>query len=316
MNSLFPPITPYNQFELPVTTPHVIHVEECGNPGGLPVIFIHGGPGGGYSSEDRQFFDPTKYRIILFDQRGCGRSRPLGCIENNETKDLIEDIEIIRKKLHIEKWAIFGGSWGSTLSLLYAEKYPSRTLALILRGIFLATKAETAHLCQEGMSLVFPEEFENYKNLIPLDKQDDLLGSYYNIIKGDNKELAHQAALAFVSWESNGFFLEPMDSGPDVNEEKDIANGIVECHYLTNGCFITEDQILDNIDKINRIPMFIVHGRFDSITTPSNAWRLFKSHLKATLQITENAAHASREKTTASVLIGYTNEIADQFSEY
>ena len=315
MNSLFPPIEPYNQFKLTVTKPHVIHVEESGNSEGLPVLFVHGGPGAGCRPEDRQFFDPKKYRIILFDQRGCGRSRPLGSIEDNRTEELITDIELIRKELCIEQWVVFGGSWGSTLSLLYAEEHPLSVIALILRGVFLATKSEISHLYREGMSHVFPEEFEDFKSLITSEKQGDLLDGYYDLIKGDNKTLSNKAALAFVGWEENGLYLASHKNNHDVNEERDIANGIIECHYLTNGCFIDEDQILDNIHTIGNIPVFIVHGRFDSITTPSNSWRLFKSHPKATLEITENAAHASREKTTASVLVSYTNEVVDQYSK-
>lgn len=311
MQKLFPPITPYHQFELPVTPPHMLYVEECGNPDGLPVIFIHGGPGVGCSEADRQFFDPKKYRIILFDQRGSGRSKPLACLENNTTNDLISDIELIRKTLKIDKWVVFGGSWGSTLSLLYTQAHPEPAIALILRGIFLATKAEFAHLFQSGMSKVFPQEFERFKNFIAPDKQDDLLTAYCDLITGPDRDIARKAAYYYVEWEANGVTLAPQSGLVDPDSETDIANGIIECTYLANQCFIEEGQILENMDKIAHIPMYIAHGRFDSIVTPHNAWKLFKAHPNAVLKITDNAAHASRETTTASELVGYTNLVAD-----
>lgn len=313
MNTLYSPLEPYRIHELAVTPPHVLYIEECGNPEGLPVIFIHGGPGVGCSEADRQFFDPDKYRIILFDQRGSGRSHPLACLENNITTDLIADIEYIRKTLGVEQWVVFGGSWGSTLSLLYAQAHPAPVLALILRGVFLATQPEFSHLFQNGMSKVFPEEFEKFKGLIPDDKQHDLLAAYCDIITGEDESARREAAFYFVEWEANGLNLVSQSKIVDALSEADIANGIIECTYLANHCFIEEGHILANMGKVAHIPLYIAHGRFDSICTPSSAWALAKAHPNCTLEITDQAAHASREPSTASALVGYTNLVAGLF---
>lgn len=313
MKQLYPPLKPYRTFTLAVTPPHLLYVEECGNPQGLPVIFIHGGPGVGCSQADRQFFNPDKYRIILFDQRGSGRSQPLANLENNTTPDLIADIELIRKTLEIEKWVVFGGSWGSTLSLLYAQAHPAPVISLILRGIFLATQAEFDHLFQNGMNKIFPQEFEKFKDLIPPNKQHNLLSAYCEIITGSDEDARRKAAFSYVEWEANGVNLVPTPNIVDALSETDIANGIIECTYLANKCYIEEGHILANMDIISHIPLYIAHGRFDSIVTPSNAWALAKSHPNCTLKITDQAAHASREPSTASALVGYTDLVAEQF---
>ncbi|PHR55702.1 MAG: prolyl aminopeptidase [Robiginitomaculum sp.] len=312
LNALFPPIAPYHVFSFEVSSLHTLYVEECGNPNGLPVIFLHGGPAAGCSEADRQFFDPEKYRIILFDQRGAGRSTPLASIEDNTTNDLIKDVEALREHLGIDKWVVFGGSWGSTFSLLYAQAHPDRALALILRGIFLSTKAELHHLFQNGMHKLFPEEYETYRDYIAPEKRGDLLAAYCELVQSDDEAIRTEAAFNFVNWEANGMTMPPQSGLVDINVATDIANGIIECYYLANQCFIAEGQILENIDTIKHIPIYIVHGRFDSICTPSSAWALHKAHGNSVLNITKDAAHASREPSTASVLVDYTNTVANK----
>jgi len=316
--SLYPEIEPYSHFYHDVTPPHRLYVEECGNPSGLPVIFIHGGPGAGCSKEDRRFFNPDVYRIILFDQRGCNRSTPLALLENNTTEHLISDIESIRVHLNIEKWVVFGGSWGSTLSLVYAETYPDAILSLVLRGIFLGSKGEIEYLNSGAMNRFYPEEYQTYKALIPEEKQSNLHLAYYNIMKDGSQTEKMEAARRFTNWDMRGVSL----STPLVPIEQEncsieiLAEALIQCHYMIHNCFLKEDQIPRNIINIIHIPTTIIHGRYDMLCAPQKAYELHQILPNSELFFTEKAGHASRDEGTIDKLIETMDKLAKALEIY
>jgi proline iminopeptidase len=312
-NFLYPELQPYSQCYLNVTPPHSLYVEECGNPNGLPVIFIHGGPGSGCSENDRRFFDPDKYRIILFDQRGCGRSKPLALIENNTTDDLVNDIEIIREHLSIRRWIVFGGSWGSTLSLVYAESNPEPVLSLVLRGIFLGTREEIDHLNEGGMSRFYPEEYLAYKNFIAIEDQGNLHCAYYEIMKYSEPEEKIKAAESFVKWDMRGISLDcpPADLiNTGDNPDKLVAEALIQCHYMFHNCFLIPDQIMSNTSKITHVPTTIVHGRYDMLCAPQKAYDLHSALANAELFFAQRAGHASRDEGTGEKLVETMDKLA------
>ena len=304
----------FNSFNLKVSNLHSIFVEESGNKNGKPVIFLHGGPGGGISSSYRQYFNPKKWRIIMFDQRGCGKSTPFAELKENTTWDLVSDIEKIRNYLNIDKWVVFGGSWGSTLSLAYSQKHPTSCKGLILRGIFLVRKKEIDWFYQSGANNIFPDKWEAFIKPIHKDKRNNLLKAYYEILTGDNHEKKIEAAKAWSTWEGSSVRLI-LDENfiSDFGDEKFAeAFARIECHYFMNNCwFPSENYLIENIDKIRNIPCVIVHGRYDIICPVVQAWDLHKAWPEADLHIIPDAGHSIYEEGIKNKLIEYTDKFID-----
>lgn len=314
MQDYFPPIEPYNIFQLKVSDIHTIHVEESGNPNGKPVIFLHGGPGGGIEPIYRQYFDPKKWRIIIFDQRGCGKSTPSSELIDNTTWDLVDDIEKIRTKLCIDKWTIFGGSWGSTLSLSYAIKHSDRCNALILRGIFMLRKKELSWFYQEGASYIYPDAWEQYLKPIPTEKQSNLIKAYYEILTGNDKKARYEAAKAWSIWEASTSKLIQNKKSLHHFEDENIADifARIECHFFINkGFFEYDGWLLDQIDLIRHIPCVIVQGRYDVVCPMITAWELHKKWPEANFHIVQDSGHSMLEEGIRNKLIEYTNKYAN-----
>ncbi len=314
MNELFPPIEPFNEFDLKVSELHTIHVQESGNPNGKPAVFLHGGPGGGIEPVYRQYFDPGKWRLILFDQRGCGKSKPFAELRENTTWDLVADIEKIRTQLKIDKWVVFGGSWGSTLALAYSQTHPEQVKALILRGIFLLRKSELHWFYQEGASNIYPDAWEKFLEPIPPNERNDLLAAYYKRLTDDDPEIRLAAARAWSVWEGSTSKLHPNESLLDRFAQSQFAEAFarIECHYFTNGGFLeTEDQLLDNIDRIRQLPAVIVQGRYDVVCPITTAWDLKQVWPEADFHIILDAGHSMTEPGIRSKLIEYTNRFAE-----
>lgn len=312
---LYPPIEPYAQHSLQVDNLHSLHIEECGNPSGLPVLFIHGGPGGGYGSIHRQFFDPKRYRIVLFDQRGCGRSRPHACLTNNTTAHLIEDIEKIRRHLAVDKWLLFGGSWGSTLSLLYAQTYPERALGLILRGIFLCRQQDVNWFYQQGASQFYPEYWDDFITPIPAEKRHNMIEAYYDVLTCNDEVARMRAAEAWSIWEGRTSNLE---TNPDtVNHFGDpfhaLAMARIECHYFKHEAFIEQDQIIQNISAIEHLPIRLVQGRYDMVCPINQAFDLHNALPNSNLIICNQSGHSAMEREIAQNLIEATDYFVEQF---
>jgi len=312
MNDFYPAIEPYNTFLLDVGDQHQIYVEECGNPKGQAVIFIHGGPGAGCSTNDRRFFDADKYRIILIDQRGCGRSKPHGSLANNETSYLIADLEKVREKLAISQWHVFGGSWGSTLALVYAQACPEQVKSLVLRGIFLAREQDTAWaFTGGGATRLFPDYWQEYLAALPTGESQSSVKSAYKIMTGDDKAAAMKMAKAWSLWEIRCCTLLPNQAFVDAatDDESSWTLARHEAHFMANNCFLTDNQILANCDKIQHIPTTIVHGRYDVICPFDNAWLLHQALPKSQLIVSESAGHASVEPGTKDHLINATKKM-------
>jgi proline iminopeptidase len=290
---------------------HQVYFEQCGNPDGKPAIFLHGGPGGGGSEDVRRFFNPDLYRIIIFDQRGCGRSKPHGCLENNTTWHLVSDIENLREKLGIEKWLVFGGSWGSTLSLAYAQAHPKSVSELVLRGIFLLRKEELHWFYQDGASRIFPEAWSGFLDIIDEDKRNNLMSSYHEIFKSDDKEKRLKAAIAWSKWEAatSSLAYKPSLVEEFSNPEFALAFALIENHYFVNkGWFKTENQIIDNIDIIRSIPAVIVQGRYDVVCPMKTAWELSEAWPEAELIVAPASGHTAFEKEITHALISATDK--------
>jgi proline iminopeptidase len=315
MHSLYPSIKPYKSHTLSVGNGHVLYIDESGDPEGLPVLFIHGGPGAGTSAEDRRFFDPEKYRIILFDQRGAGRSTPHAELTHNTTQDLIEDVERIREYLDIDKWVLFGGSWGSTLSLLYAQQHPSRVLGMILRGVFLCRRLDLEWFYQYGASQVFPDYWADFIEPIEPSKRADMITAYYGLLTGDNELAKMNAAKHWSIWEGRCATLKPNPNIVDVFSNTHLALSLarIEAHYFINDSFISENQIIDNIQTLHGIPAVIIHGRYDMVCSLDNAVSLAQVWPDAKLQIVRDAGHASRDPGILDALVRATDEMAIAF---
>ena len=314
MKQLYPKIEPYNQFDLKVSDLHTIHVEESGNINGKPVIFLHGGPGGGIEPVYRQYFDPEKWRIIVFDQRGCGQSTPHAELQENTTWDLIADIEKVREHLEIDKWVVFGGSWGSTLSLSYAITHPDRCKALVLRGIFMIRKKEINWFYQDGTSNIYPDAWEHYLRPIPEDERHDLVAAYYKRLTSNDDSVRIEAAKAWSIWEASTSKLVQSEESLHAFEDAKVAEAFarIECHYFTNrGFFDTDEWLLENVDKIRHIPTVIVQGRYDVVCPMISAWELHRAFPEADFEIVQDAGHSMTEKGIAAKLVEYT----DKFSE-
>ncbi len=312
MSNLYPPISPYNTFNLKVSNLHTIFVEESGNPDGKPVIFLHGGPGGGSEPIYRQYFNPEKWRIIIFDQRGCGKSIPHAELEQNTTWDLIDDIEKIRKKLNIDNWAVFGGSWGSTLALSYAIKNPNYCNNLILRGIFMLRKKELEWFYQNGCSFIYPDAWEKYLDPIPESERSNLIQSYYKKLTSNDMNERIKAAKAWSIWEASTSKLIQSTSALHAFEDEKVAEAFarIECHYFINkGFFENDSWILDNIYKIKEIPTYIVQGRYDVVCPMKSAWDLHREFPEAKFEIIQDAGHSMLELGIQKKLIEITDSI-------
>ena len=301
---LYPPIDPFDQQMLDVGDGHRIYVEQCGNPDGIPVVVLHGGPGGGCSPAMRRYFDPTTYRIVLFDQRGCGRSRPHASVENNTTWHLIRDIELIRARFGIEKWIVFGGSWGATLSLLYAQSHPDRAAHLVLRGVFLMTQAELDWFYGGGAGQFFPEQWSKFADLIPEDEQGDMIAAYQRRLFSGDIPLESRYARAWAGWENALAALTVSHPVGDAPAEYARAFARLENHYFTNQGFLESDgQILSNREAIEHIPAVIVQGRYDMICPPISAYRLADGWAKADLRMIKASGHALSEPAITAELV-------------
>ncbi len=307
---LYPAIEPYRQGHLRVSEVHEIYYEESGNPAGKPAIFLHGGPGAGSDRRARQFFDPRHYRIVVFDQRGCGRSSPSASLIENTTWHLVADIERLRKHLNIERWLVFGGSWGSTLGLAYSEAHPERVTEIVLRGIFLLRYAEIRWLYQHGASEVFPDHWEAYREVIPVDERDDYLNAYYQRLTGTDQRTALAAARAWSVWEAATSFLY---SNPESIKKwgEDLfalAVARIECHYFVNRGFLrSESQLLDDVDRIRHIPTTIVQGRYDMVCPATSAWDLHKVWPEADFRMVPDAGHSAFEPGNIHELVSATD---------
>jgi proline iminopeptidase len=312
MKILYPPIEPFATGRLKVSPVHELYYEQCGNPNGQPVVFLHGGPGAGLVPEYRRFFDPEAYRIVLFDQRGSGQSTPHASLEENTTWDLVADIERLREELGIDRWVVFGGSWGSTLALAYAETHPERARALVLRGIFLCREKEIRWFYQEGTgaSAIFPESWEKYVRLIPPAERGDMLAAYHKRLMSDDQPVRLEAARAWSIWEASALKLVPDQGLIDHFAEplNALALARIECHYFVNNSFMTTDnQLIDNIGKIRHIPGVIVQGRYDIICPMMSAWDLHHAWPEAELRIIPDAGHSVMETGIVDALVTATD---------
>ena len=312
MLTLYPEIKPYARHQLAVEHPHELYVDESGTPDGLPVVFVHGGPGAGCDEASRRWFDPTVYRIVTFDQRGCGRSTPHASLDRNTTWDLVADMERIREHLGIDKWVLFGGSWGSTLALAYAQTHPERVHALILRGIFLCRPQEIEWFYQAGASRLFPDYWEDYLAPIPAEERHDLVGAFYRRLTGSDQIAQMHAAKAWSVWEGRTATLRPnnqvIERFSDAQRALSIAR--IECHYFINNAFLEEDQLLRDMHRIAHIPGVIVHGRYDVVCALDNAWALHQAWPNSELNIIRDAGHAAAEAGITDALVRATGQIA------
>jgi len=314
---LYPEIHPYQQQFLQVDERHRLYVEESGNPDGIPVVFLHGGPGANSEPYHRRYFDPKKYRIVLFDQRGCGQSTPHASLEDNTSLDLVQDIERIRAALGIKQWVVFGGSWGSTLALLYAEAYPTHVLGLVLRGIFLCRDQDVQWFYQHGASELFPDEWRNFIAPIPEDQRGDMIKAYYSQLTGDDDVAKMRAAEAWSTWEGKTACLLTNDEVVDYFSDPYVALSVarIEAHYFVNQSFMHPNQLLDNADQLKDIPGYIVHGRYDVICPVAQAWALHKAWPEAQLNIIDDAGHAVSEPGISRRLIEITDELAARLAD-
>ncbi len=308
---LYPPIDPFAQHRLEVSGGHSLYVEECGNPDGVPVIVLHGGPGGGCSPAMRRYFDPEVYRVVLFDQRGCGRSRPFASVRDNTTWDLVSDIETIRETLGIDRFIVFGGSWGATLSLIYAITHPERARALVLRGVFLMTQAELDWFYGGGAGQFWPETWARFVELIPEDERDDLIAAYHRRLFSGDMRLETKYARAWSSWENALASVYSNGQGGEAPGDYARAFSRLENHYFTNRGFLEQDGwILKNVHRIADIPGVIVQGRYDMICPPRRAWELSRAWPAGELRMIRNAGHALSEPGISAELVRVMDDLS------
>ncbi len=314
MRSLYPAITPYHQFKLAVTPPHELYVEECGTPDGIPVLFLHGGPGAGCEEYHRRFFNPEVYRIVLFDQRGAGNSTPHAELQHNTTWDLVADIETIRQHLKIDRWLVFGGSWGATLALAYAQTHTQRVLGLILRGIFLCRPREIEWFYQEGASRIFPDYWEQFINVIPVTERQNMVAAYYRRLTSSDELIRMQAAKAWSVWEGRTATLRGTKHVVDhfAHPHTALSLARIECHYFMHDSFMQENQLLRDANKLHDIPGVIVQGRYDVVCPLESAWALSKAWPQADLQIVADAGHSAAEPGITAALVFATDNMIKQ----
>jgi proline iminopeptidase len=308
--TLYPPLEPYRTGRLRVSPVHELYYEESGNPAGKPAVFLHGGPGGGTDAKQRRFFDPAAYRIVLFDQRGCGKSTPHASLEDNTTWHLVDDIERLRVALEIERWQVFGGSWGSTLALAYAEKFPERVSELVLRGIFLLRKREIDWFYQEGAGAIFPEAWEDYLAPVPASERGNMVRAYYKLLTSPDATVRVEAARAWSIWEGRTSCLLPNEDliRRTASDEFALAFARIECHYFINDGFFTEDRaLLRNVRKLANIPTVIVQGRYDVVCPMESAWALHRALPEASLRVVPDAGHSAFEPGIVHELVEATD---------
>lgn len=312
MKILYPSIKNYAEHKIDVSHGHTIYVEESGEPTGIPVLFVHGGPGAGCTPDDRRYFDPERYRIILFDQRGCGHSTPHGSLENNNLSALLDDIEAIREFLNVDRWMLFGGSWGSTLSLLYAQKHPEKILAMVLRGIFLGRDSDLHWLYKEGANRVFPDYWQEFMHPIPEEERGDFLEAYYKRLSGEDELARMGAAKHWAQWEGQCATLHPSKAVFErfTNPHTAMSLSRIETHYFKHQCFIEPNQILRNVSKLEGIPGIIVHGRYDMICPFDNALALHQAWPRSELFAIRDAGHSALEPGITDALISATELMA------
>jgi proline iminopeptidase len=313
--SLYPALKPYNTGYLKVSNVHELYFEESGNPKGKPAVFLHGGPGGGTDPKMRRFFDPKKYRIVLFDQRGCGKSRPHASLEDNTTWDLVADTEKLREHLGVAKWLVFGGSWGSTLALAYAETHPERVSELVLRGIFLLRRFELDWFYQSerGAAMVFPDLWKQYVAVIPPAERGDMMQAYYKRLTSSNKKELERAAKAWSIWEgaTSHLHMNPDYVAKFGDAGYAAAFARIECHYFVNGGFLrSENELIEKVGRIRHIPAVIVQGRYDIVCPMKSAWDLHEAWPEAELCIVGDAGHSAFEPGNTHELVSATNRFA------
>lgn len=309
---LYPPIDPFDQQMMDMPGGHSIYVEQCGNPKGIPVIVFHGGPGGGCSPAMRRYFDPKVFRVVLFDQRGCGRSRPHASIENNTTWDLVADIERIREALGVEQFIVFGGSWGATLALIYAETHPERVRHLVLRGVFLMMQRELDWFYGGGAGQFWPDTWENFTRLVPKDEHDDFIGAYHRRLFSGDRLLEMRFAVAWSGWENALASVYSNGRSAAAPGEYARAFARLENHYFAHGGFLESDGwILENVDRISHIPAVIVQGRYDMICPPKSAYDLAQGWPNAELRMVRNAGHALSEPGISAELVRAMDQIGE-----
>ncbi|HQV80057.1 MAG: prolyl aminopeptidase [Agitococcus sp.] len=312
MLSLYPEIQPHHHFHLHVDDTHNLYVEESGNPQGIPVVFLHGGPGAGTQPWHRRFFDPTIYRIVLFDQRGAGQSTPHASLENNTTGHLVADMELIRQHLGIEQWLLFGGSWGSTLALAYAEAHTERVLGLILRGVFLCRREDLLWFYQEGASRIFPDAWEEYKKAIPVEEHHDFMAAYHKRLTGEDELAQMAAAKAWSVWEGMCSTLKPnphvVHHFADPHTALSLAR--IESHFFAHDIFLQPNQLLNQAHKLKDIDGVIVHGRYDVVCPLDGAFALHKAWPRSELHIIRDAGHSAAELGIIDALVKATNDFA------
>jgi len=307
---LYDPIEPFDSGRLKVSPIHELYYEQCGNPNGKPVVFLHGGPGGGISPDYRRYFDPQVYRVVLFDQRGSGQSTPHASLEENTTWDLVADIERLREHLGINRWQVFGGSWGSTLALAYAETHPDRTTELVLRGIFLCRPKEISWFYQQGASAIFPDVWEEYLKVIPENERADMVSAYYRRLTSDDVAVRLEAARAWSIWEgsTSKLFFDPEMIEKFADAEFALAFARIECHYFMNNSFFpTDNYLIENVGGIRGIPSVIVQGRYDVVCPIMSAWELHRAWPEARLKIIPDAGHSISEPGIVDALIEATD---------
>ncbi|MEM9103184.1 MAG: prolyl aminopeptidase [Pseudomonadota bacterium] len=317
MQILYPEIKPYNQHKLKVSDRHSLYLEESGTPDGIPVVVIHGGPGAGCEPTYRRFFDPESYRIICYDQRGAGRSEPHACIEENSTWDLVNDLEAIREYLGIDKWMLFGGSWGVTLSLIYAQKYPERVTAMVMRGVFLGTQREIDWLYRDGTPKIYPDYYEQFLSVLKNNEREELIEAYYKKLTSNDEINRMAAAKAWSMWEGRTASLHTSHRIVDHFSDPHVALSMarIECHYFKNQCFLENNQIINNMSAIGEIPGVIVHGRYDMISTLESAWTLHHAWPASELHIVRDAGHAAIEPGIIDALVRATRDFARSMVE-
>ncbi len=314
LRDLYPAIEPYVTGALTVSERHTVYFEQCGNPDGKPVVFLHGGPGAGCGPEHRRFFDPARYRIVLFDQRGAGRSTPFAETAENTTWDLVADLEQLRAHLKIERWQVFGGSWGSTLGLAYAQTHPERVSELLLRGVYLLRRFELEWMYQHGLSMIWPEYWQDFIAPIPVGDRANMISAYHRQLNDPDRELRMRAARAWALWEGRTSYLRPNPEFAASFGSDAVAEAVarIECHYFVNGGFFEVDgQLLRDAHRLRGIPLVIVHGRYDLLCPPTNAWELQRAVPGSELIFIADAGHSAFEPGTRSALVAATDRFAN-----
>lgn len=318
MRALYPEIKALRSHRLAVDAVHTLYVEEAGNPRGLPVVFLHGGPGSGCNENHRRYFNPKKYRIVLLDQRGCHRSQPAGATENNSTQGLVADLERIRTHLGIDKWLVFGGSWGAALGLLYAQAHPERVAGMVLRGVFLARRRDLTWFVEQGVNRIFPDFWQEFIGVIPAPERGDLVSAFHRRVHGPDPALRREAALAWAKWTGRvvTYLLSSVDphSYQPGDMEKVTREVLIETHYAKHSYFIAENQILNDVDKLPDAPIKIIHGRRDLTCALEASWALRQALPSAELTIVETGGHLAGEAVMVDALVGATDAMAKQLA--